>query len=66
MSEVYELKMARAWLNLALVGEGKPHADAALSLVAEVAADPNGQGRRHAKAIAALRAALQRPKAAKG
>jgi hypothetical protein len=63
MSEVYELKMARAWLDVALVqatGEGKARAQAALSLVAKVAKDPNGQGKPHARAIAVLKAMLKR------
>lgn len=65
MAQVYELKMARAWLNVALASEkggGQPRASAALALVAEVAGDANGQGKPYAKSIAALKAMLKRSK----
>jgi hypothetical protein len=61
MAELYELKLARAWLNVALAEvEGALRAEAALALVAAVASDPNGQGEVHARSITALKAALRR------
>jgi hypothetical protein len=63
MAEVYALKMARAWLNVALAkmkGQGGRRTRAALSLVAKVAGDPNGQGKPYARSITALQAILRR------
>ncbi|MFN2168645.1 MAG: hypothetical protein ACK2U9_20620, partial [Anaerolineae bacterium] len=63
MSQIHILKMARAWLHAAAaMAGGERGGAAALALVTEVAADPNGLGKPHAKSIAALKALLQNPR----
>lgn len=62
MAEVHELNMARAWLAAAMAQAKRApqrHARTAHELVASVEGDPNGQGRPHAKSIAALRLLLR-------
>lgn len=66
MAEVHELKMARAWLGVALARvhpNDNAWTEEALRHALEIEGDLNGLGKRHAASIAALRAELQKSKA---